>query len=218
MLNVTKLPKPRRHRVEFKVTWTGVFPVALMAAVGARPLQEWSTHYIEQSLRPYIDQGESSAVLCMYVEDAEMIAAGRDIPTEDFHLVRDVPCLVHPKMRTIDWYKAGCTISDVRVDSSLAWKPKYAHVARVKVCGDFPFDMLRYDDSFLLAADENIANLLTTFNVSDRDPDGRPVLIVKYTEGKKSPWPSMADGRWHSFRAYPERVTYDDVSEVEARV
>ena len=216
MLNITQLPKARTYRVEFKVTWTGAFPVALMAKARAWALREGDVYGIEQSLQPYTTPRERTATLCFYTDDPVLVGAAVGMPDgEDFRLVRDLVTLVHPQMRTLDWYRAGCKIDKVRAEGGFHAR-KYAHVAVVKVCGDFPFDMLRYDDCTLLDHPDNIAKVLATFSPADRQP--REVFVVKLTEGKKSPWPSIADGRWMSFRAFPECAAYDDVAGVTARV
>ena len=178
-----KLGATLKARLTVEATWTGEFPVHLLASDQAFPLHEEYSRWIDDSLCPYVDAEEKTIKLVKYAERYKKNSITR------------IDGVVYMDLAEWDvkaWLDAGVKLEFVNAEQGC--RKKYRQFLGVRF-DSFPVDMLRYDCCFPASQKdaEAIAESLRT-----ADQKVREAIVVKYTDIARYDKVWWTD-RWVSF-------------------
>ncbi len=178
-----KLGTPLKARITVSATWTGEFPVHMLAKDQAFILHEVYSRRIDDSLAPYVDAGLQKVELVKYSERYQKNSISRFDGTVYMDLAEwDIKA----------WRDAGVKLEFVRAEQGC--RKKYRHLLFVRF-DRFPVDMLRYDSCFP-ASEKDAQAISDSLTIVGRDI--YRAVVVKYTDTKRQPRVWWVD-RWVSF-------------------
>lgn len=190
-----KLGTPLKARVIVKATWTGEFPIHLLASDRAFIEHEQHSRRIDDSLAPYVDAGEQTVELSKYAARYK----------ESVKWIGSTPHMNLAEWDIDAWLEAGVKLEFVHVDQGC--RKKYRHFLSVRF-DSFPVDMLRYDCCFP-ASEKDAKAIADSLSIIGRDI--REAVVVKYTDTARQSHTWWVD-RWVSFGG----VAVEEIDRVEA--
>lgn len=177
-----KIYSPRKTALIVRATWTGEFPLHLLAAEQATIRAEQFSRPIEDSLAPYIGAEQRTVELVKFIEkpDLSMVFVNKKV----------YPSLGNWNVE--EWVKEGVHLEFV--DSRPIDTRRYIQYLKVTFT-QFPVDMMRYDRAFP-ASREQAKVIADSLRSVDRKR--HTVILAKLTDTKTASnrW---GQDRWNSY-------------------